>query len=89
MVEDTINLLEIQDKKLFKVLLSDQATYMVKAGKNLKEIYECLIHISCIVHGLHRVCEEIRAMCPKLHQLITKVKQIYLVYFNFKVKHIY
>ena len=77
LVEKTIDCLGIKDKKLFKVLLSDQAAYMVKAGKNLKEIYECLIHISCIVHGMHRVCEEVRAMCSKLNQLITKVKQIY------------
>ena len=50
---------------------------MVKAGKNLKEIHEGLIHITYLVHALHRVCEEIRAMCNKLHKLITAIKQIY------------
>ena len=77
LVNQTIKSLGYKDNKLFKVLLSDQAKYMVKAGHNLKEIYEGLLHISCIVHGLHRVSEEIRAMCKKLHQLMTAVKQIY------------
>ena len=77
LVEGTLGNLGIKDKALFKVLLSDQAAYMVKAGKNLKEIHEGLLHISCLVHGLHRVAEEVRAMCKKLHKLITAVKQIY------------
>lgn len=77
LVENTLGNLKIKDKALFKVLLSDQAAYMVKAGKNLKEIHEGLLHISCLVHGLHRVAEEARAMCKELHKLITAVKQIY------------
>ena len=79
LIEETIDSLgvNLSNGNLFKVLLSDAAAYMVKAGKNLKDIYQCLIHITCLVHALHRVCEEIRAMCSKLNKLITTVKQIY------------
>ena len=66
-----------QDRNLFKALLSDAAAYMVKTGKNLKECYQSLIHITCLVHALHRVCEQVRAMLSKLNKLITTVKQIY------------
>ena len=77
LIEETIDSLGIRDRGLFKVLLSDCAAYMVKTGKNLKENYQCLIHITCLVHALHRVCEEVKAMCSKLNKLITTVKQIY------------
>ena len=77
LVEETIDSLGIRDRGHFKALLSDGVSYMVKAGKNLKEMYKCLIHITCLVHALHRVCEEVKAMCSKLNKLITTVKQIY------------
>ena len=77
LILETLDALGIRDNALFKALLSDAAAYMVKAGKNLKDIYDCLIHITCLVHALHRVCEEVKAMCSKLNKLITSVKQIY------------
>ena len=77
LIEETIDSLGIQNRGQFKVLLSDMASYMVKTGKNLKEIHENLLHITCLVHALHRVCEEVKAMCSKLNKLVTWVKQIY------------
>ena len=44
-----------------KLIVSDAASYMVKAGKGLKLIFPDMIHITCLAHGLHRVCEKIRS----------------------------
>ena len=77
LIEETLDSLGIQNRGLFKVLLSDAASYMVKTGKNVKELYDCVIHITCLCHALHRVCEDVKAMCSKLNKLITTVKQIY------------
>lgn len=44
----------------FRLFSSDQARYMTKSGKTLKRMYPELLHITCICHALHRVCEKIR-----------------------------
>lgn len=77
LVNETIDGLGYSDKRLFKALLSDGVAYMVKTGKNLKDTYPTLIHITCLVHALHRVCEEVKAMFSKLNKLIISIKQIY------------
>lgn len=62
-VNDSINLLW-PDKVYydrFRLLLSDQAKYMLKAGNNLKVLYPNLLHVTCVCHALHRVCEKLHA----------------------------
>ena len=39
----------------FKALLSDCAAYMTKSGRLMKLNYPTLLHITCIIHALHRV----------------------------------
>jgi hypothetical protein len=37
-----------------------------------------MVHWTCLVHGLHRVAEEIRGNCPEVDSLISNVKKIFL-----------
>lgn len=60
-----------------KLFVSDQAPYMMKCAKNLKPLYPAMLIISCIVHGLHRVCETIREMLPQVNELIASTKQVF------------
>ncbi|KAF0706537.1 CGG triplet repeat-binding protein 1, partial [Aphis craccivora] len=60
------------------LFLSDAAPYMVKAGKALKLLYSKMEHVTCLVHALHRVAEEIRNIFPKVDDLISNVKKIFL-----------
>lgn len=41
------------------LFVSDTAPYMVKAGKTIKVLYSKIVHITCLVHALHRVAEQI------------------------------
>lgn len=38
------------------LLLSDAAAYMIRCAKNLAPFYQKMTHITCLVHGLQRVC---------------------------------
>ena len=40
------------------VLLTDGASYMLKAAKALQVFYPNLIHVTCLAHGLHRIAEK-------------------------------
>jgi len=40
------------------LLLSDAAPYMKLAGKTLRNIFPKLIHLTCMAHALHNVCEK-------------------------------
>lgn len=57
-------------------LISDQAPYMMKAGKGLKEMFPNLKHISCIIHGLNRLCEFIKEKHDNVNKLIASMKAV-------------
>ena len=40
-----------------KLLITDGAANMIKAGKYLKEIFEDLLHITCVANMLQRLAE--------------------------------
>lgn len=42
------------------LLVSDGAAYMMKAGKTLQSAYPAIIHVTCLAHVLHQVCEFVR-----------------------------
>lgn len=65
-----------EDKML--LLLSDAGAYMIKAAKSLKVFYTNMKHVTCLAHGPHRVCEEIRKLFPNVNKLISSVKKIYV-----------
>ena len=52
------------------VLLTDAASYMLKAAKALQVFYPNLIHVTCLAHGLHRIAEKICAQFPAVNDLI-------------------
>uniref|UniRef100_A0A6P7GZA6 Uncharacterized protein LOC114348782 n=1 Tax=Diabrotica virgifera virgifera TaxID=50390 RepID=A0A6P7GZA6_DIAVI len=60
------------------LMVSDAASYMVKAGRQQKVLYPNLIHVTCLAHGLNRMTEEIRNSFPTGNSLISNVKKIFL-----------
>ena len=60
------------------LMLSDNASYMVKAAQNLKIFYSNLIHVTCLAHGLNLVAEEIRRNFPHVNDLINNVKKVFI-----------
>jgi len=49
------------------LFISDAAPYMIKAAKALQLLYPQMIHVTCLVHALHRVAEEVRGSYPEVH----------------------
>lgn len=60
------------------LFLTDAAPYMVRAANSLKALYSKMVHVTCLAHGLHRVCEEVRALYPSVDRLVANVKKIFL-----------
>jgi len=59
-----------------KLIISDQATYMLKAVSNLKNTYPNLKHVTCLAHCLHRVSEVIRLENKDINELISEIKSV-------------
>lgn len=59
------------------LFISDAAPYMVAAGKGIKILYPNLIHLTCLAHGLHRVCENIRSMFQDVDRFVANCKKIF------------
>lgn len=57
------------------LLLTDAASYMIKAGKLLKTFYKNLIHVTCIAHALNLIAEKVRDSFPELNSLINQGKK--------------
>ena len=51
---------------------------MLKSGQELKVFYPALLHVTCLAHGLHRVCESVREMFPEVNDLVSTVKRIFV-----------
>jgi len=66
------------DSSKFKLMLSDAAAAMIKAGKNLKIFYPSLLSFTCLAHAIHRLCEEIRDIHEDLNELISSIKKVFL-----------
>lgn len=60
------------------LFLSDAAPYMVKSGKAIQALNTKMVHVTCIVHGFHRVAEEVRSYFNIVDQLISNVKKVFL-----------
>lgn len=60
------------------LFISDAAPYMIRAGKNLKVFYRHMIHVTCLAHGLHRVCEKVRECFEDVNKLISCARKIFL-----------
>lgn len=66
-------------------MVSDGASYMIKAGAALTTLYPKLIHLTCITHALHLVSEEIRNQFQDVDKLISNVKKVNIFYYIFTI----
>jgi hypothetical protein len=60
------------------LLVTDAAAYMKKAGKALVVTYPKMVHVTCLAHGLHNVCDEIRKTQSAANSLIAHVKSVFV-----------
>lgn len=44
----------------------------------MQVMYPKMVHLTCLVHGLHRVAEEIRLNFPDLDRLVANIKKVFL-----------
>jgi hypothetical protein len=58
------------------LLLTDAASYMKSAGRTLCGTYPKLIHVTCLAHGVHNVCEHIADIFTKVNALVSNGKKI-------------
>lgn len=67
------------DRTLYEdleLVVTDQASYMLKAMRELKAIFPNMMHITCLCHALHRVCEEAKVEYSQAAALITSLKMV-------------
>jgi hypothetical protein len=60
------------------LLVTDAACYVKKAAEGLSVSYPKLIHVTCVVHALHRVCETIPVLYPNVDKLVANGKKIFV-----------
>ncbi|KAL4107962.1 hypothetical protein QTP88_018231 [Uroleucon formosanum] len=51
---------------------------MKKAGSTIQTLYPNIIHLTCLAHACHNVCEEVRAYYKNVDQLISEMKKTFL-----------
>lgn len=59
----------------FKLLITDQAANMIKLGKILKDLYPDLLHITCLAHMVHNICEKIRDYSRRVDTMVVLIKK--------------
>lgn len=76
---DSLSLLYPEGIEYGNILLvtTDAAPYMKAAMQGLAVLYPKMLHVTCLAHGLHRVCEVIRATFPNVNSLISSVKKVF------------
>ncbi|KAG0430765.1 hypothetical protein DMUE_5633 [Dictyocoela muelleri] len=79
--QEIINVMsEIYDGKIefnrLRLVLSDGASYALKAVKALKLLFLNLKHVTCIAHMLHRLCEKVRDISPISNNIASQLKRI-------------
>lgn len=79
-VNESLKVLYPSGVEATKVLLlyTDAAAYMHKAAHLLKAFYPQMLHVTCLAHALHRVCEELRKHFTDVNELIGSAKAVFL-----------
>lgn len=62
----------------FLLFVNNAAGYMIKPGKLLKNKFPNMLHVTCIAHSLHRLCEFIRDKVPDVDKLVSLCKKNFL-----------
>jgi len=61
------------------LIVTDAASYMIAAFKNLNKSLLChSIHVTCVAHAVHRVCEKIREDNKEVNKFVSLMKKILL-----------
>lgn len=58
-----------------RILVTDAAPFMIKAGNGLQVLCPRMIHVTCVDHAMHRVAEELRLEFPKSDSLVSSTKK--------------
>lgn len=73
-----------------RCFLHDQSLHRFKSKKCLhfglpnlfylpiQVFFPNMVHITCLAHGLHRICETIRAIFPGVDKLVAKTKAVFV-----------
>ena len=73
--DETIQILgEDFDKDSILLFISDAAPYMIKATKAIKIFYPKIKHMTCLIHGLHRIIKHIRDLHNNVDKLMANIK---------------
>ncbi|CAH1099608.1 unnamed protein product [Psylliodes chrysocephalus] len=57
---------------------SDAVSYMLNSGRKIKAKCPQTLHVTCIVHGIHRIVEEVRNQFKDVDNFVDNVKKIFL-----------
>ena len=58
------------------LIVTDAAAYMKKAfNENLKPLFSSSIHITCLAHGIHNLCEKVSDRYDKVEKFVTCVSE--------------
>lgn len=81
LLDKSLHILWCQGIKHDNILLflSGSALYTIKADKSIKITYFEMEHVNCLTHGLYRIAEEIQKHFPKIDQLISNIKKVFLI----------
>lgn len=62
-----------------RLLTSDQASYMLKAGRQMKKnVFPKMLHVTCLAHACHRVAELARTKNNLVNDLVSDMKKIFI-----------
>lgn len=67
----------IQYDKILLVL-TDAAAYMIACMTSLQVLFPNMLHLTCLVHGLHRLAEFVRTKFANVNALISSTKSVFL-----------
>jgi hypothetical protein len=51
---------------------------MKKAATGIRVLFSKMLHLTCVIHGLHRVAEYIREIFPQVDSFVGNLKKIFL-----------
>lgn len=77
-VNSSLQKLPSIDSEKVLLLVTNAAPHMIEAGERLKSLYKHMVHITCVVRGLHRIAEEIRSHFPLVDVLISSVRKVFV-----------
>lgn len=63
-----------KDASLFKLLVTDQCRTNIAVGRDLRLFYPNFMHVTCLAHAVHLLCESIREKFDKVNSFVANMK---------------